>query len=366
MTKKQMIFSILLITIAVVFTSCGAGTTNRINTAEIEDYENYIMSSYFMLRGGEELPKSRAAWDYTTPVAFPTGSEPATATKNNYPESGQQTTVKLEKTTENDVYKVTNTTIYNGFTCITNTIESYYVKDQGDGTVTPDGIFNQAEDPICEADGTINPLARIEFKTSFDDGTERNETIHAVFGGGKYAEFNIYDSLRFPNSSDPDTWGGGTLQNGLWAPGEGDSDWSSMVTYDQTVKYKLYFWTYSKRIIGVRYYTEQGTGENAVKTSVTYERTIARYNDDPIGDYNNWRKLLYQNRNLSQNSTFEDTVYTETVIRTKIDADGWKRVRSASMIYDNAGTEKLEFTAEFEKDAEGNIIKEGKPQISYR
>ncbi len=367
MTKKKIIFSILLIIIAVVFTSCGAGTTDRLTAEEIEDYENYIISSYFMLRGDQELPQSRAAWDYNTEVNFPTVTEYTTKTKNNYPESGQYTTVKLEKTSNADVYKVTNATYYPGSNGIHKTIESYYVKDRSADPNVPDGIFKQAEDIICKFDGTPDPKSRIEYRTVYSDKSERIGIIQKVFPNVKYAEFDINGTLEYPDSNDQSTWGGGSFNDeGVWIPGpsiDGDNtQWSSMTSYDHITTKKIKRKIYTKHLFGARYYTEQGSlaGGDLVRTSVSYERTIVTTSQS--GSQNGGHQLLYYDKDSDELSG----IYAQTVIRTRIENNGSKIVKMDSVLFDNKGSKKINIKAEFEKDADGSIIKEGKPKVYYR
>ncbi|MDC7226531.1 MAG: hypothetical protein PQJ61_07180 [Spirochaetales bacterium] len=370
MTNKVKLLPILILLTAFVFlSSCGDGTTDRLTAEEEEAYEKYIMSSYFMLRGDEEIAESRAAWDYTTEVLLPTDSTPVEAISRNYPEKGQSTTVKITKTDTDHVYKVVNVTTYPRRDSITSTTESYYsyddeqdgylVKDNGDGT------FNT--DPICTADGTINELARIEFTTLYDNGTERNETIEAVGGEAGticYETFDLNDSLAFPDPDDDTTWGGGTFSNGEWSPGEletSDYRWSSMVTYNQSLEYDLWLWTYYQQILGVRYYTEEEIDGDTVRTSVTYERTVATTTDnEDLGDYLDWLIKFFSKKN-SEETDADNTTYTETVIRTKIVGDKKKQIKTKSVVYDQAGQSVVNFTASYDSDDEDS----GEPVAIY-
>lgn len=370
MTNKLKILPILLIIAAALFTSCGAGVSDRLTDAEVEAYENYIMSSYFMLRGDSSIDESRAAWDYTETVLFPTSATPTSATSKNYPEKGQSTTVTIstDESYGTNVYKVVNVTTYPNHDAITSTTETYYVKD-----TNSDGTYDATVDQICTSAGTADPLAREMFKTVYDDGTERDETIIAnrdstsgSYGTVHYAEFDIDGPLVFPNTEDPLTLGGGTFNTGgtEWSPGTTTdlSAWSSMVAYDQTIEYDFLFWTFSNHVIGTRYYTEDGTAN----TSVTYERVIATITaNETFGDYTIWSSKLFKGRNKDYQDTAEGTVYTETVIRTRIEGNKWKQVKSSSQVYNEAGASVVTFNATYAEDENGVVTSSGAPVAVY-
>ena len=374
--KKIILIMLAATAAAAILTSCGEGTTSRLTAAEVEDYEEYIMSSYFIERGDAALPESRTAWDYTYELQYPAAGGTTTATSNNYPEKGQRTTVTITPVEAlADVYKVVNLTTYDRRNSIDHTTESYYVKDtNSDGYLTKaigDGTY--ATDPICDADGNENSLYRSEFTTVFDDGTERNETIYAnsnADGGSvSYAMFDIDDPLVFPNPDESSTLGGGQFNgdNTEWSPGTGAADWSSMVTYDQSIKYDLWIWTYTKHMIGVRYYTEQTVSTKKVKTSVAYERTIATLADSTdVGVYGEWFQRFFSVRNTSDTGSADNTTYTETVIRKRIEGSKKTQINSQSNVYDQTGASIVTFTANYETDDDGVVLSSGAPVAAYQ
>ncbi len=350
MTNKYRFLSILLIlTAAVIFTSCGTGSTGYLTAAEEEAFEDYVLSSYFMLRGDEAIAESRAAWDYTVTVTLPTAVDGTTTkTSNNYPEKGQKTTVTLTKTAVTDVYFVSNITTYPSRASISQTEENYYIKDDGDG------IYNTA-DSICEADGTLNGKYRETFLTTFADGTTRQEQIDAILSEDSinYAEFSIDGALTFPAANNDD---------GTWSPAEGDADWSSMVSYEQTEGNTYSLWSSYKNILGVRYYTEQGT----TRTSVTYERMIVR-NTDALSTRDNLTAFISRlfSSDPDGNTVYPGETLTETVIRKKISGNKKTQVETSSTVYDSTGGTVVTFTASYETADDGTVISTGAPVASY-
>ena len=361
----------MLIVTAVLATSCGEGSTDRLTAAEVAAYQNYIMSSYYMARGDEALPESRAAWDYTETITLPGDDETTEpVTSRNYPEKGQKTTVTITRdgSWAADVYKVVNVTEYPKQDSITSTTESYYIKDYPSGS--PDGIYDAGVDPICKETGTLDPLERIEFTTVFDDKTKRKEIIESVYPTVSFDEFDIDGPLVFPVSNDSNTWGGGTFNEDgdEWTPGstpaEVNTNWSSVVSYDQTMDESNYFWTKTTRIIGIRYYTEQDDSD--IRTSVTYERTIETTSEtEDLSDFAILIKKLFQGRNEDFANTTEGTTYTETVIRTRIEGNKKKKVNSESRVYDEGGQTIVTFIAKFAEDENGLVTSSGAPVVVY-
>lgn len=355
MTYKYRLFPVLLIlTAAVIFTSCGAGTTERLTTAEEQLFEDYVLSSYFMQRGDDALPESRAAWDYTKEVILPTGSTPTSGTSMNYPEKGQKTVVTVEKTGTADVYKLTNLTTYpKREDSILKTEEVYYIKDNGDGYLNKIGATTP--DVICTSDGTAAPLARETFTTTFTNGKTREEKINAVLGTGittGYAEFPIDGPLTFPTP----------IADGTWAPAAGDADWSSMVIYEQVEGNSYSLWSSYKNIMGVRYYTEQGT----VRTSVTYERMIVR-DAETLSAMDNLTAFLSRlfSDNPDSNTLYPGETLTETVIRKKISGTKKTQINTSSTVYTAEGTKAITFTASYETTDDGTVISAGEPVAVY-
>ena len=370
MTNKIKFLPILVIITLVLLSSCGAGTTDRLTIADTEAFEDYILSSYFMQRGDDIIPESRAAWDYTKPVTLPAEGETSSSVTKNYPESGQTTTVTISKEASMpaNVYKVENITTYPSRDALHHTTESYYILDYPDGS--PDGIYT-SDDPICESDGDVNPLSRESFVTVYDNGLERSEKIVATKsssagpeGAVNYADFDINDTLRFPDPDDSTTHGGGNfnVEGTEWSPGANPAAvWSSMVSYDQEVNYNYNKWTYTYHIIGIRYYTENS---DDLRTSVTYQRGIATSSaSESFSNHSNWRARLYSIRN-SKKEDASKTTYIETVIRTQLTGSENKKVKMKSYTYGEDSASIVTFTADYEED-KGEIVKPGRPVAAY-
>lgn len=350
MTNKYRFLPVLLIlTAALIFTACGTGTNSLMTVAEEEAYKNYVLSSYFMLRGDVKLADSRTAWDYTETVTLPDAGETSTATSNNYPEKGQKTTVTISTTSEANVYFVSNITTYPNRDSISTTEENYYIKDDGSGKY-------DTADLICEADGTVNAFYRETFRTTFDDGTTREEQIDALYGDAdnpiSYAEFAIDGDLTFPEANNDDD---------TWSPTEGDADWSSMVSYEQTEGNAYSLWNTYKNIMGVRYYTEQGD----VRTSVTYERMITR-DTDALSTRDNLVAFLRRvfSRDPDSNTVYPGETLTETVIRKKISGNKKTQIETSSTVFDSNGGSVVTFTASYETADDGTVISDGVPVAS--
>ena len=364
--KKITIPILILSAAAVLLSSCGEGTTDRLTAAEVEAIESYVMSSYFMLRGDAELAESRAAWDYTKEVQLPAEGQTTTALSKNYPEKGQETNVSITvHNAANSVYKVVNVTTYPKQDSIVSTTESYYIKDNGDGYLNKTDAVTA--DYICDENGdtsAANSNSRIEFETLYADGNIRYEIIEANTNDGsniKYAAFDIDGALTFPEPNQPD--------GETWAPEEDtDAIFSSMVSYQQVEGSALDVWNDYKMIIGTRYYTEDGTNLNKPhKTSVSYEKVIERKADDlDAGE----KIVLFLNRLFSDEPAgmaFPGETLAETVIRYEIkENSGKKTINTQTEIYDgNIGASVVTFKATYETADDGTVLQSGLPVATY-
>ncbi|MBI9106258.1 MAG: hypothetical protein JEZ04_05885 [Spirochaetales bacterium] len=356
MTDKNILKStilILIISAVLVFSGCGAASSNLLTVAEKEAFEDYVMSSYFILRGDDALAVSRTAWDYTVEVILPTDiATPTTATSVNYPEKGQKTVVTITKTATLNVFKVSNLTTYPNRDSINNSLEVYYILNDGDTTY-------DTGDEICTSDGTVDPLARESFVTTFADGTTREEKINAVLGTGittGYAEFDINGDLTFPT---PDA-------DGIWTPPEGAAEWSSMVIYEQVEGNTYSLWSSYKNIMGVRYYTEQGSGSSLVRTAVTYERMITR-DADTLSAMDNLTAFIGRlfSSDPGSNTVYTGETLTETVIRTRLSGNKKKQMETNSTVFDTGGSAIINFTASYETADDGTVISTGAPVAVY-
>ena len=346
-----------------LISSCGEGTYNSLTVSEIKSVEDYVMSSYFLLRGDASLADSRTAWPaHTLPLSFPAAGSTKTSTKQNFPEKGQRTTVTITPTGTADVYKVVNVTTYpNREEVIESTTESYYVKDITTPGVdlNPDEIYDE-NDLLWDVDSDAQDFnARIKYETAYMDGTVRYEDVYATTTEDSilYAAFDINGSLSFP---EPDG-------NGTWAPADDPSAlYSSMVTYQQQEGSIFDFWSDYKIIIGTRYYTEHGDSAKPTKTSVTYERIIERSTEDSTLEerIDGFFERLFSGDPTS--GVYAGETLTETVIRYEILPNNKKTVMTESEIFDsNNGASIVTFTAHYEEDENGVITYSGEPVAVY-
>ncbi len=345
---KTSLLAIFLVITALLFASCGEGTTGRLSTDEVETIEDYLMSSYFILRGDTALPDSRSAWDYTKEVLLPTTADATTTAKsNNYPEKGQNTNVTITaEDLGNLVFKVVNVTTYPRQDAIINTTESYYIKDDGDG-------YLDSGDNICIADGTTNSNYRIKFETEYADGSIRYEKVAAnTFDGStnvQYAAFDINGDLVFPSGIT------------YTPPSDTDANYSSMVNYVQVYGDPLNFYSDYTIIVGTRYYTEHGDAAKPTKTSVAYERTFTR----EVAVQNPKDKISAFSLNLFSGVDFVMKA-SETVIRYEIRPNGKKTVKTKTQLLDEiTGGSIVTFTANYETDDSGTVISSGAPVAVY-
>ncbi len=342
----------ILIIAAVIITSGCNGTTDRITVEQAD----YLLSSYYMLRGDDEIAESRAAWPaYTDSITLPTDSTPATGRKNNYPEKGQKTDVTIEKTLVTNVYKVSSVTTYPKKDSISSTTEVYFILDADE-----DGVYTSA-DYICDSAGTRNDNLRSTFQTEYDNGTIRYEEIIATTADGlssNYAEFDINGELSFPT---PDS-------DGNWAPaddGTGTATWSSMVSYIQEEESGFWIWTNYRLITGTRYYTEITSGSDITKTSVSYEKCIER---DSSNQSTSDNIIVFLKRLFNDNTTdldYAGATLSETVIRYEILPTGKKTVNSNTLVKDQDSSTIVTFTAAYEEEADGSITSAGTPVAAY-
>ncbi len=344
---KTSLLAIFLVITALLFASCGEGTTGRLSTDEVKTIEDYLLSSYFMLRGDAELADSRAAWDYTKEVLLPaTDGATTTSKSNNYPEKGQNTNVTITgKDVGNNIYTVVNVTTYPRQDAIVSTTESYYIKDNGDG-------YLNNHDSICEADGTINTNYRIAFETEYADGSIRYEKVAANTLDGsnlQYAPFDINGDLVFPS---------GTTYT---PPADTDANYSSMVNYVQEYGDPLNFYSDYTIIVGTRYYTEHGDLTKPTKTSLAYERTFTR----EAAVQNLDTKISALTDYLFSGADFVIKA-SETVIRYEIRPNGKKTVKTKTQLLDEiTGGSIVTFTANYETDDSGTVISSGAPVAVY-
>lgn len=363
MNNKKIKHAVLLtlIAVSIILTSCGAGTTDRLSAAEEEAIKDYVMSSYFMLRGDEALAESRAAWPaHVTELAFPEPGLMTTSPKQNYPEKGQRTTVTIVPTAVTDLYFVTNVTTYpKREDSIVKTTESYYVKDND--TTGIYGTYDSA-DLLWDTDSNSQDFnKRIQFETEYSNGTIRYEKVIAntIGDSTQYAAFDIDGDLTFPAANNPDgTWSPATDSNALY---------SSMVSYIQEEGSALDVWSDYKLIIGTRYYTEHGSNPSKPnKTSVSYEKVIERKEaelslSDKISIY-----IMRLFNDAPADMIYPGETLSETVIRYEILSNNQKTVNTQSTLYDSTdGTSVVTFTANYVEAEDGSVTSAGEPVATY-
>jgi len=345
MTNKIKFLPILLIILSIIaLSSCGEGFSNRLSDADVD----YLMSSYFILRGDESIPESRAAWNaLKTPLEFPFGGETSVTSSPaaNYPEKGQKTTATIETTDETGIYLVTNTTKYpRREKIISGTTESYHVKDED-----VIGTFN-SDDPLWnKTAGATDFNSRIAFQTEYQNGTIRYEMVEETTTEDltEYAAIDIDGSLIYPETDS--------------TPASGAANYSSMVRYIQEEGSDFSFWPENKIVIGARYYTEHGSNPTRpTRTSIAYEKIIKTDSavtniEDKISDYSA--------RLFTDQST--DVTLAETVIRYEIQENGKKAVKTKTVIYDESGNIIATLDADYLEDEEGILESAGEAYVSY-
>lgn len=310
--------------------SCRPATVDQITEEDVQGLRDYVLSSYYMLKGDENLSAGLSAGRATVPVHTDPQTSFSGGTKADYPEIGQTTTWTGEAQGSN-VYKITVVTTYENNGAIDYTEEIYYVKDAADPDTAALGTWG-TEDPVVQPDGEVNNIYREKFITVFKDGSVRYEeietnTTHAqALGDGdsvKYAAFEAPSDAEIPASesevitSDTDAW------------------YSSKVNYQQEVFKKFAFWNVlNKVIVGTRYYTETGADSaNPVRTSISFERTIERDKKGQGGFLQELRNALYTPDTID----IDSATLAQTVIWYKIDTEGTKTIVQKTKVVNDFG-----------------------------
>ena len=357
MNKKVLLKTVpALIVFAVLLASCGTGTTSRLTVAEENAIKDYVMSSYFMLRGDDAITESsKAAWPaHTDEIDFPAAGQSITKKKSNYPERGQKTVVTITTTGTTNIYFVENVTSYpKRKSSIVKTTESYYVKDSN-----TDGRYTDADQIWDTQKDEANFNKRETFETEYNNGYIRKETVEKTTTQDniKFAAFDINGDLSFPAPN----------SNGIYIPPtDANANYSSMVSYIQEEGNTYSFWSDYKLIVGTRYYTEHGSGSNVEKTSVSYEKVIERKSSF-LNFFNFLGALLKKLFNDDYDELSGAGVkLSETVIRYKIDTNGRKTIKTDTKVFDKADQSTVvKFKADYEEAADGSVSKSGEP-VSY-
>lgn len=339
--KRRNIFIIGLVLITALLTGflgCRPAGYEDVSEEDLQGLRDYVVSSYYILKGNENLSAGLSAGRATVPVHTDPLTSFRSGTKTDYPEIGQTTTWTVEDR-GNNVYKITAVTTYDTNDAIEYTEEIYYVKDELDTQDTADtsddvlGTWG-TEDPVVAPDGSVDNLHRDKFITVFKDGSIRYEeidtnTTHAQAVGAddpvKYAAFEEPADAEIPASEDD-----------VLTTYE-DAFYSSKVSYQQEVFKRFAFWNVlNKVIIGTRYYTETGDDyTNPVRTSISYERTVERSSRGLGGIIKLLKEGLYDPSSLD----IDDATLAETVIWYKIDTDGDKSIVQKTRVVNDFGDE---------------------------
>jgi len=213
-----------------------------------------------------------------TPYTFASLTSGGGTILADYPERKQTTVFTVETTAieppdGNAVYLVKAETTYPAEDIRQAYSEWYYVKDiDGHGDGTGIGVWDH-HDPIVDATGLVDQLAREKQEILFRDGSIRSETIVKMIYESDiedgFAPFLIDGSMEYPALFYPDT--------------DPSAYYSSVVVYthETSVDHDYWFWegAETQDILGVRFYTEKyiNGGAQFEKTLISFEKTISNY-----------------------------------------------------------------------------------------
>jgi hypothetical protein len=221
---------------------------------DFAEFEFYALTSYYML--ADNAVATRAAINVTGNTG---GFEGGVV--ENYPEMGQTTTYSVVDL-GSDFYQITSVTTYPSGSPVYQTFEEYRIWD-----MNQDGVWNE-DDPIVDNNNNVDSKYRFQFDTYLTDATRRRDVIieDLATDGVNYIEATIgeYD---FPSDESEMDESFQTMQ------------WSSKVAYYQVVPFwsNTNFWTTwnTKRIIGLRYYSEYVNGDGDLVQSYTiFEKMV--------------------------------------------------------------------------------------------
>ncbi len=210
---------------------------------------------------GFALSPSATVPVWANPLTFTDG------TFSNYPEVGLTTAYTVTDEGGNR-YRIVSTTTYPASNVLLDSyIEEYFVLD-----VDPLGEWG-IEDPVVDDTGDEDPTYRERMEVHFDDGSVRYEQIVKLVENDDteagFAPFDVTASLLFPDFAYPDD--------------DPDAVFSSVVVYRQDIAtpHDYSFWTgiVEGAVLGVRFYTEHFTDDNAyyTGTTVAYERAVETF-----------------------------------------------------------------------------------------
>jgi len=267
----------------------------------IEEFKLYGLPSYDLLRDNASTV-SRTTINQTGNVG---GFEDGII--QNYPEQGQDTTFTVTLIT-GDLYQVTAITTYPNADRLLQTVEEYRVFD-ADGN----GIWNE-NDTIVDGSGMTNTKFRYTYKTYLSDFTQRDEIIveDKATDGVNYKIFDDFSDFSFPTS-----------ESELLGT---SSQWSSKVAYYMSIPFwsDNSFWKSwsSKKMIGLRYYSEIINGSGQLEQSYVIYEKILNGNVD-VSDATDTK--------MFGDSGFKELSYS--VLKVHI-VDGVKTIQGVYYLYD--------------------------------
>lgn len=213
--KNTILFLLILI-----ISSCTIGLEPDVDSP-IDINPEFYMSTVSMIEGSGGVSSSATVPHSVIQqgVAFQDGG------LSNYPEQGQITSWVVKQ--DGLIYEIEVTTLYPYSDYIDETVEVYYVQDDGDELYTTSDVtynpFTQLPDPTY----------REEYYTEFENGDIRRETIEVINNESSFP--SDYDGFNF--------------------------QYSSVVSYRQTNS-SFQIDGSNVRISGIRYYGERPDGSS--------------------------------------------------------------------------------------------------------
>ncbi len=329
--RKPYNILILLLLSAVLFAglaACRPASVDQVTEEDVQGLRDYVLSSYYMLKGDANLSGGISAGRATVPVHTDPQASFSGGTKRDYPELGQLTTWTVEDR-GSGIYKITVLTEYANNGAIDYTEEVYYVKDEADVNAVT-GTWG-TEDPVVQPDGSRNDIYRDKFITVFKDGSIRYEELEMTnFYAAHIGADNPAQYAAFGPPADAEI----PASEAAAVTTDATANFSSKVNYQQEVFKQFAFWNVlNKVVVGTRYYTEHGDPAAPVRTSISYERTIERENKGLGGLMQLLKAALYDPSTLD----IENATLAQTVIWYKIDTDGTKEIVQKTKVVNDFG-----------------------------
>ena len=226
---------------------------------------------------GVTLARATVPVDSSTAIPLPQDSgNIVTGSQANYPEVGQTSTWTITKAAAPNVYYVQVLTTFPTYDPREKQEEWYYLLDNRDGNPSDYGTWTNA-DVVCKPNGTVDATYRERNRLYYRDGSYQDETIVDVrTAGSGFALFDVNGSLDYPGAFIPNT--------------EASAVYSSVVVYTRifTDAPSYSFWSgkRAQAIVGIRYYTENISGDHTqlIGTTVAFEKAIMS-TENTAGDF---------------------------------------------------------------------------------